>query len=323
MKLKLLLMISIIFATTQVWAASVGFSDRGYHMTPVIEASVEALDFGPVEVGYPVKKQLVVTGCDLTDNINLEVKARSVNYYKVTPQTITPEQAANGATVVVTYSPGSWWWMNADLILSSEGASDVDIPITADPYYPEETFVNNQQECFTAYVGQLVTRKGTIRFADYEVPTDPTNPPVVASPAASGISMIDFGGLNGDGYSISIEGPGSAHFIARFVKTSSIANICTVKISYFPRWSGVHEATIKVYCTNAGVPLVTIPVRGEANGVLGDLDGDGIIAVGDISNMVDLLLKGGNASSQGDMDDDGMIGITDISLLVDRLLEVK
>jgi hypothetical protein len=135
--------------------------------------------------------------------------------------------------------------------------------------------------------------------------------------------MIDFGGLNGDGYSISIEGPGSVHFLARFVKTSAIANICTVKISYFPRWSGVHEATIKVYCTNAGVPLVTIPVRGEANGVLGDLDGDGIIAVGAISNMVDLLLKGGNASSQGDMDDDGMIGITDISLLVDRLLEVK
>ena len=68
---------------------------------------------------------------------------------------------------------------------------------------------------------------------------------------------------------------------------------------------------------------MTIPVRGEANGVLGDLDGDGIIAVGDISNMVDLLLKGGNASTQGDMDDDGMIGVADISLLIDRLLELK
>ena len=160
-------MISFVFAMTQVRAASVGFSDRGYHMTPVIEASVDALDFGAVEVGYPVKKQLVVTGYDLTDNINLVVQARSVNYYKVSPLTITPEQAANGVTVVVTYSPGSWWWMDADLILSSEGAADVDIPITADPYYPEETFVNNQQECFTAYVGQLVTRTGTIRFADY------------------------------------------------------------------------------------------------------------------------------------------------------------
>ena len=140
MRLKLLLMISIIFATTQVWAASVGFSDRGYHMTPVIEASVEALDFGPVEVGYPVKKQLVVTGYDLTDNINLEVQARSVNYYKVTPQTITPEQAANGANVTVTYAPTAAGETQATLTLScaDEDVEDVIVPITgvAQPRVP-------------------------------------------------------------------------------------------------------------------------------------------------------------------------------------------
>ena len=320
MKLRLLLMISLVFAMAQVSAASVGSSDRGHYMTPVIDAGIEALDFGAVEVGYPVSKRLVVTGYDLTDNISLEIQTRSINYYKVFPQTITPEQAVNGVTVVVTYSPGSWWWSDADLILTSEGAADVDIPITADPYYPEETFLNNQQENFTAYVGQIVTRTGTIRFAEYEVPTDPT---LVDRSAASNISMVDFDGLALDGYSISIEGSGSSHFFAKFVKTSAIANVCTVRISYFPNCSGVHEATVKVYCTNAGVPLVKIPVRGEANGILGDLDGDGVIAVGDISNMVDLLLKGGNNSSQGDMDDDGIIGIADISLLIDRLLEVK
>ena len=318
MRFKLLFMMTLLLAATQGWANP----DRGGFGTPVIATSIDDLDFGDVEVGYPVKKSFVVTGYYLLDDINLRIETSSVNYYKVTPQTITPEQAANGVTVWVTYSPGSWWWMNADLILTSQDAMEVDIPITANPGYPHAFLINNQEEQFTAYVGQIVKRTGIVRFADYEVPTDPTNPTVDRS-VGFDVASMDVDGIVAPGYSLSIEGSDKAHFMAVITKASAIANVCTVTIRYMPHCLGTHEAVLKVYCINAGVPLVTIPLKGEAEKVWGDLDDDGIIGIGDVTGMIDTLLRGDIAADQGDMNGDGKFTIGDITLLIDRMLEVK
>ena len=307
MKSKLLFAIALILATAQAWAASA-----------VITANVESMNFGEVEIGYPVTQNFVVTGQNLNDNINLALEGRNTYFYQVTPEVITPEAAAAGATVTVKCLPVSQYIWPVNIVLTSTGADDVVIPLTADTFFPEVMFVNNQIQNFTAYAGQMVTRTGAIRFADAEVPTDP-NQPVDRSNGEDGdvmLSAIPGGGI----YSFKIEGIDKAHFSARIVKASTIANICTVAISYVPRYCGTHDATLKVTCSKAGVPTVTINLHGESTQVLGDLSGNGIIDIDDLSTMINWLLMGIRNTSIGDMNDDGEFNMDDLTTLINRLL---
>ena len=307
MKSKLLFAIALILATAQAWAASA-----------VITANVESMNFGEVEIGYPVTQNFVVTGQNLNDNINLALEGRNTYFYQVTPEVITPEAAAAGATVTVKCLPVSQYIWPVNIVLTSTGADDVVIPLTADTFFPEVMFVNNQIQNFTAYAGQMVTRTGAIRFADAEVPTDP-NQPVDRSNGEDGdvmLSAIPGGGI----YSLKIEGVDKAHFSARIVKASTIANICTVAISYVPRYCGTHDATLKVTCSKAGVPTVTINLHGESTQVLGDLSGNGIIDIDDLSTMINWLLMGTRNTSIGDMNDDGEFNMDDLTTLINRLL---
>lgn len=306
MKYRLLFLFALVLVMIQGQAA-------------VIISSAETLDFGEVEVGYPVTTSFTVTSTNLNDNINLAVTGRKSSYYQVTPTTITPEKAAAGVKVTVKCSPSSQYISPASVTLTSQGAEDVVIPIAVSPFYPAELFLNNHTEEFTAKVGQIVTRTGTIRFADAEVPHDP-NTPVVMLGGNDMLSIAPNGGLIVDGYSLAIEGADSNNFSASFVKSSAITNICTIAINYVPRSIGSHEATLKVYCSKAGVPLVTVNLRGEANDVLGDFDGDGVLDISDVTSMINLVLTDGNHSPRGDFDGDGKCDIADVTDFINYLL---
>lgn len=232
---------------------------------PVVIADVDSIDFGAVEVGYPVKKNIQLSGMGLTQDINLRVETRSVNYFTVSPETITPEQAAEGVSVTVTYSPGSEYWTEGDLIVSSPETEDKVIPITADPYYPE-CFRDNQTVFFEANMGKvmpLTTKTGAVRFFDAQI--DPPYPGVTPELMSNGdgTTFNVLPNLDGiDNYSLTLTG--NPCFSARIVKASAIANICTVTISYNPSAPGEHNATLTLYCSTAGVPTVTIPLHGTA-----------------------------------------------------------
>ena len=182
----------------------------------------------------------------------------------------------------------------------------------------EVLFVNNQPQEFTALVGQMVKRTGLVRFADAEIPPDP-NPPVVR---VSRIEMVTLepGFGNSENYWLTLEGADCNQFTARIMTISLISNQCTVAVTYAPHALGTHTATLKVNCPNAGVPLVTIPLRGEATGVLGDLDGDGLIDVGDVTGLVGRLLSGDSDTSNSDIDGDGQFNVGDITLIIRKLL---
>ena len=249
---------------------------------------------------------------------NLSIEGGNNSYYQVTPETITPQDAANGVVVTVMCKPFSVYFWQANILLSSTGADDVVIPITVDPYFPAEMFYNNHTEQFGAYVGQIVTHTGTIRFADAEVPHDPTTP---VDRGNGGLTMdVDGTGLIDNAYSLSIEGADPINFSARLVKTSTITNICTVAISYAPHSLGSHQATLKVNCSRAGVPTVTIPLRGDSTGVLGDMDNDGLLDIVDVTKMIDGLLNGHEVDGRADLDCDGTFNICDVTLLINRLL---
>lgn len=52
----------------------------------------------------------------------------------------------------------------------------------------------------------------------------------------------------------------------------------------------------------------------------GDVDGDGIISISDVTELIDLLLTGGTPSPGADVDGDGNISISDVTELIDWLL---
>ena len=301
MKPRTLLLFALLLAMNQVLAA-------------VITTNVETIAFGDVEVGYPVSTTFTVSGEDLSDNIYLSVMGRKSSYYTVTPQTITPQNAAGGVTVTVKCMPSSQYITPASVVLTSSNAEDVIIPISVSLFYPSEMFVNNQTEQFTALVGQMATHTGTIRFADAEVPHDPNTPVVRSSGAANIAPWVS------NGYSLSIEGADSHCFSARVVKSSSLANICTVAVSYAPRSTGSHEATLKVVCSNAGVPLVTIPLRGESTGFLCDMDENGLLDISDLTGIIGVVLNESKDPTRGDFDEDGKCDINDVTKFISFLL---
>lgn len=178
----------------------------------------------------------------------------------------------------------------------------------------EATFVNNQTEEFTAFAGQIVTRTGVIRFADAEIPPDPSTPVIMSNGIV--FPEIDIN-IVSDDYSFTMEG--DACFTARIVDKSYTSNMCTVLVTYAPRELGTHTAKLRVYCANAGVPLVTIPLKGEATAVLGDMDDNGLLTIGDVTGMVDQLLKG-TCDTRADMNNDGKVSIGDVTVLINCLL---
>ena len=54
----------------------------------------------------------------------------------------------------------------------------------------------------------------------------------------------------------------------------------------------------------------------------GDINGDGTVAIGDVSSVIDLLLDGGDLPAYCDVNGDGEVTIADVSALIDMLLGV-
>ena len=180
-----------------------------------------------------------------------------------------------------------------------------------DDYYDVQ-FVNNNTQEFTALVGQMVARTGYVRFADAEIPPDPNQP--VDRGASIGGSLPGV-------YSVALEGVDASQFRADIQWRSLVSNECTVRVIYHPRSVGPHSATLWVHCTNAGVPTVKVPLHGETTGVLGDMNGDGQLTIGDVTGMIDLLLAKNREFSQvSDINGDGQLNISDVTALINNLL---
>ena len=297
MKKITLLIAALVLAAVQAWAA------------PVIEVNVESVDLGQVDVGYPVSQWIMVTGHDLTGNINLAIDGRYSAEYEVTPSTITPEFAAIGAIVKVTYSSRSPYSDSANLILSTDDADDVVVPITADARRNSTIHGNNNPRSYEASVGRKATSTEVAYFADVEIPHDPNDPVVRSFEPNFGI------------YSVSIDGDDC--FRAQIIRASGFVNTCTVRITYMPRNVGTHHATLDVVCSRAGVPVIQMQLEGTATPPpFGDLDGDGMISINDVTNMIDVLLNGTAPTGQADVNEDGDVDISDVTSLIDWLLGI-
>ena len=176
-------------------------------------------------------------------------------------------------------------------------------------------FVNNQTQEFEALVGRMAVRTGLVHFPDAEIPPDPNQPVAVLSASGVGNDFND--------YWITLEGADKSQFRAMITSRSLTSNQCTVKVIYCPSAMGTHTATLWVNCSNAGVPVVKVPLVGESTGVLGDLNADGQITIFDVTNLIHSLLVGDNYSELGDINCDGKFSISDVTTLIHRVLTVE
>lgn len=304
-KVTFFLFLAMSLSTALSWASEAA----------VITASVEAVDFGEVVLGYKVTQRLTVTGFNLTDDLTLSISEDRFQQFSVSPATITAENAALGAVVTVSVSPFNPYGTTAMLTLASPGAEDVTIPITAYIYRATQMPKNNQM---TAYVGWYSSIIGTINIPDAEIPYDP-NTPVVRTPAAGNepVSQVAPGGGLGYTYSIS----GDDCFSVLITRRSSIVKTCDVKIFYRPLTIGTHHATITFSCLAGGCP-VTVNVTGTAieQPQPGDLNGDGIFTIGDATSLIDILLSDDEMPPFADVNSDNVVSIKDVTVLIDKLL---
>ena len=303
-KVTFFLFLAMSLSTALSWASEAA----------VITASVEAVDFGDVLIGYKVYNDFTVTGVNLTEDMTLSISDDRFDQYSVSPSTLTPEEAALGMRIKMTLSPSNPYGETATLTISSPGAEDVIIPITANIYRATQMPKNNQM---TAYVGWFSSISGTINIPDAEIPYDPDTP-VVRTPAA-GNDPVQIGPIGGLGYSYSISGDDC--FSVVFTRSSTIVKTCDVKIIYRPVTIGTHHAEITFSCIWGGCP-VTVNVTGTAieQPEPGDLNGDGIFTIGDATSLIDLLLSDDEMPPFADVNSDNVVSIKDVTVLIDKLL---
>lgn len=182
------------------------------------------------------------------------------------------------------------------------------------------SFTSQSTEQFSAFVGQTVNRSIEVQFKSGDIIPNPDPPDV---PMITGVSsnqsleaeLIDFT------YMVSVEGEDSEMFTAKVIKKSATSNACTVSISYMPTSVGMHQAKLTVTCTKLNVlsSPVTVDLIGEAEILQGDVNGDGLVDISDVTNLIDIILNGGE-SVGGDVNGDGRVDISDATRLIDLIL---
>ena len=98
---------------------------------PSITVDQTPLNFGIVTLGddNPTKR-IVVTGTNLTSDINLSISGASGSMFTALPYRISPADAAAGRPVVVTYKPTDVGNHTATLVITGGGADPVEISLT-------------------------------------------------------------------------------------------------------------------------------------------------------------------------------------------------
>ena len=106
------------------------------------------------------------------------------------------------------------------------------------------------------------------------------------------------------------------------------------KLGFYPQAEGTYMVANTAWLSIAGLDLdgvtaVYLAEAPEPEVVPGDVDGDGVVSISDVSTLIDFLLGNEPAPERdvnmlgADVDEDGVVGISDVSALIDLLLNFE
>ena len=196
--------------------------------TPTLVVDPTSLSFNAT-VGESVTKTFTVTGTDLTGNVMLAVSGTG---FSIDKTSINKNQATNGATVTVTYTPTTGGTHSGTVALSSNGAQQVTVSLTGIATTIPTIAANPTTLNFQTTVGTPVTKAFTLTAANLE----------------GNVTLA----VQGEGFTID--------------KTNIIpgaANNAYVNVTYTPTAFGTHTGTVTITSPNA--QPVTVTLNGQAD----------------------------------------------------------
>ena len=196
---------------------------------PQLSVNPSSLSMNAV-VGQTVTKTFTVTGTNLTNAVNVSISGNSA--FRVSPTSVSVNDAANGKTITVTYTPTAAGTQTATVTCSSNGASSVTVRVTGTAATPQLS-VNPSSLSMNAQVGQSVTKTFTV----------------------TGTNLTN-------NVSVSVSGNNAFSVSPSSVSVSDAANGKTITVTYTPTAAGTQTATVT--CSSSGASSVTVNVTGTA-----------------------------------------------------------
>ena len=196
--------------------------------TPTLTVNPSSLSFNTT-VGESVTKTFTVTGTDLTGNVLLAVSGTG---FTIDKTSITKNQATNGATVTVTYTPTTGGTHTGTVALSSNGAQQVTVALTGIATTVPTVAANPTTLNFQTTVGTPVTQAFMLTAANLE----------------GDVTLA----VQGEGFTID--------------KTNIIpgaANNAYVNVTYTPTAFGTHTGIVTITSPNA--QPVSVTLNGQAD----------------------------------------------------------
>ncbi len=286
-----------------------------------IEVDQTSIDFGRAYNGYGETRRLFVKAQGLTGNISLRVTGRDSIHFDCYPSTITPAQAAEGVYVPIRLFPYSEGYLSATLILSAPGADDVQVALSGIGIKTSAYIYVDQDTMTMASSPNVMTTK-YLQVVYHRFNGWIASPRPVHVIDSLSFDPIDFS--YNVAFLTNIDGD-DCFTVTRtsVIASDGVTDTCLVKVCYKPTKEGHHSAQLKLW-SNVAYPVI---VQLEGTSILspdgitvGDVNGDGVVSVNDITFMIDAILEGEQVSPYADVNGDGQISIGDITLLIDLML---
>lgn len=324
---------------------------------PIVFVDVDEVTFEPTYTGgYTSSSTITITGA-VSENIQLSWWRDKSASFSLSKETITPEEAAVGAKVTICFCPERWNSVTfATLIISSEGAETVSIPVRGTKIN-STGFINASPSVlsFETRVGEPVTKTFRLSYSksngndcimisrpdDEFTGHDGGNSGSVVYDKKQNTTLnnfepdwIKFGLDVGphavlddsvvvfvQGLNLMVTGDACFGVNPHFIRLTQLSNgKYDITVTYNPTCAGEHDATIKISLNSGNAKPFIVKLHGAAT----EMNRCPMaLNIGDVTNLIDTLLNDSGNPSHDDVNGDGQVNISDVTHLVDRILISK